>query len=324
MIALPAAVPMPGTDLPPGVLADVGARQIHQALLRILVANEPGLRGNLDTEFLHDFRVAVRRTRSLLGQIKRVFPPEAVEHFSREFSWLGRLTGPARDIDVLVLLLRAQRAEIHPEDMEALTTFLGQAQQREHKRVVEALSGRRYQRLLTDWSAFLKRPAPSYPDAGNAGRHLADVVAQRAWRLSRRIARSIETINEHTPAAHFHEVRLAAKKLRYLVDVTSAFYDAADLERILSALKKMQRVLGDFNDAQAQEQRLLECARALAAADGPPRTVLALFHLANRCRARRDTLRRQVTDGLAKFRSRNTRSACRRAFKRTEPAEPTK
>jgi transcriptional regulator with XRE-family HTH domain len=32
--------------------------------LEILVANEPGIRGNVDSEFLHDYRVAVRRTRS--------------------------------------------------------------------------------------------------------------------------------------------------------------------------------------------------------------------------------------------------------------------
>src|SRR5262245_60850097 len=67
-----------GVDLSPTVRADVGARQIHQALLRVLVANEPGLRANLDTEFLHDFRVAVRRTRSLLRQIKHVFRAETV------------------------------------------------------------------------------------------------------------------------------------------------------------------------------------------------------------------------------------------------------
>ena len=77
-------------------------------------------------------------------------------------------------------------------------------------------------------------------------------------------------------------MRIDAKKLRYLVDVTPAFYDAADLERILGALKKLQRVLGDFNDAQVQEQRLLECGRASGAADGPAGAVLALGRLAER------------------------------------------
>ena len=96
------------------VLAKAGARQVHQALLGTIVANESGVRSALDTEFLHDFRVAVRRTRSLLGQIKHVFPADAVEHFSTEFSWLGRQTGAPRDMDVLVLALREPRADFRP------------------------------------------------------------------------------------------------------------------------------------------------------------------------------------------------------------------
>ena len=258
-------------DLAPTVRADVGARQIHLALLGILVANEPGLRANLDTEFLHDFRVAVRRTRSLLGQIKHVFPPDVVEHFSTEFSWMGRLTGPPRDMDVLVLALREHRADVPPGDMEALTRVPRPGAAAGAPALVDALDSDRYRRLLSEWEAFLERPASSEPEPRNAGRPLADVISQRAWRLSRRIAGSAETIDEHTAAARLHEVRIDAKKLRYLVDVTPAFYDAADLEHILGALKKLQRVLGDFNDAQVQEKRLLECGRAFGAAGGPAR-----------------------------------------------------
>ena len=72
------------------VRADAGARQIHSALLDIMVANEPGMRADLDTEFLHDYRVSLRRTRSLLGQIKNVFPEDAVTHFRTEFQWLAQ------------------------------------------------------------------------------------------------------------------------------------------------------------------------------------------------------------------------------------------
>jgi CHAD domain-containing protein len=311
----------PRVDLVPSVRADVGARKIHLALLGILVANEPGLRANLDTEFLHDFRVAVRRTRSLLGQIRHVFPSDVVVHFSTEFSWLGRITGPPRDTDVLVLALREHRGEVPAGDMEALTAFLGMERQREHHGLVEALDSDRYQRLLSEWEAFLERPAPSEPEAHNAGRLLAEVVSQRAWRLSRRIADRAETIDEDTAATRLHEVRIDAKKLRYLVDVTPAFYDAADLKRILGTLKKLQRALGDFNDARMQETRLLEYGCALGAAGGPAGPLVALGRLAEKSRQRSERLRGQVVDGLARFRAHDTRSACRRAFKAASPTE---
>src|SRR5215831_6492219 len=102
----------PRLTLDPGVRADVGVRQIHLALIDILAASEPGVRGNVDSEFLHDFRVAIRRARSLIGQIRGVFPSEVVEHFAGEFSWIGRLTGPPRDTDVLVLALRQRHGEL--------------------------------------------------------------------------------------------------------------------------------------------------------------------------------------------------------------------
>lgn len=148
-----------------------------------------------------------------------------------------------------------------------------------------------------------------------------EVISRRAWRLTRRLATSAGTIDERATAAQLHEVRITAKKLRYLVDVAPSFYDAADFERILAALKKLQRVLGDFNDAHVQEGRLLDCGLALGAAGGPVSAVLGLGRLAEQSRQRRERLRLQVVEGLARFRARETRSACRRAFKRAGAAE---
>ena len=316
--SMPGDFSRPRLDLAPNVRADIGARQIHRALVELLEANEPGLRADLDTEFLHDFRVAVRRTRSLLGQIRRVFPEDIVEHFSTEFSWLGQLTGPPRDVDVLVLTVRQRGGELSGTDHQELTAALGRVQQQEHERLVRALDSDRYRTLLSQWKSFLERPIPAQPDAANARASLASVVSRRAWKLSRRIASAGETIDDHTPAEHVHHLRIDAKKLRYLIDVTPAFYDPSDLTCVLEALKKLQRVLGDFHDADVQEQRLIECGRALDAS--APRSVLmTLGRLAERCRQRREVLGRDVVERLTRFRARQTRSACRRAFKKTTP-----
>jgi CHAD domain-containing protein len=304
----------PRLDLAPNVRADIGARQIHLALVELLEANEPGLRADVDTEFLHDFRVAVRRTRSLLGQIRQVLPNDVVEHFSTEFSWLGRLTGPPRDLDVLVLTLRHRGGELTAADNQALTDALGRVQQQERERLVQALDGDRYRTLLSQWKAFLERPVPAKPDAANARASLASVVSRRAWKLSRRIACAGETIDVQTPAEELHRLRIDAKKLRYLVDVTPTFYDTSDLACVLDALKKLQRVLGDFNDADVQERRLIACGRALDAS-APASVLMTLGRMAERCRQRREVLRQDVVEKLTRFRARQTRSACRRAFK---------
>jgi CHAD domain-containing protein len=304
----------PGLALDPAVRADVGARQIHLALLEMLVANEPGVRGNVDSEFLHDFRVAVRRARSLLGQIRGVFPADIVAHFAGEFSWIGRLTGSPRDTDVLALALREQHAEFDADDMNALIAFLGGTQQREYERLAAALDSTRFQQLLADWKTFLESPIPSAPQAEHAHDPLAAAVSRRAWRLSKRIARSAKTIDQHTPAERLHEIRIDAKKLRYLVDAASACYRPAEVKCILAALKKLQQALGDFQDAHMQETLLVDCGRAICAAGGPSRALLTLGRLAERCRQRRGQLRGAVVENLSRFRDREVRKACRRAF----------
>jgi CHAD domain-containing protein len=305
----------PYLDLAPTVRADAGARRIQRALLTILVANEPGLRANLDTEFLHDFRVAVRRTRSLLRQIRHVFPADAVEHFSTEFSWLGRLTGGPRDVDVLVLALRDRQSARPDADVQALTTLLTEVQQQEHQALVASLDDERCRRLVSEWAAFLDQPPPAGSELLNAERPLADVIAERAWCLCRRIARAAGRVDEHTTPEQLHALRIDAKKLRYLIDVAPAFDAADDLECLLGALKNLQRLLGAFNDCCVQQQRLLEHGRAIAARSGCESAVLAIGRLADEYRQRHESLRAQAVKALARFRSRDTRAAARRVFR---------
>ena len=298
------------------VRADAGARRIHLALLADIEANEAGVRGDVDTEFLHDFRVAVRRTRSLLGQAKFVFPQVLVERFATGFSWLGRVTGPARDLDVLVLAMRGYREMLSDTERHALMAFLHARQRQAHRALVEALDSDTYRNLVSEWRAFLAEPPLTEPEPVNAGRPLADVASARAWRLSRRIAESAASVGEGTASAQVHEIRVMAKKLRYLVDVTPGFYDDAALRCVLGALKNLQRALGDFNDAEVQGQRFLEYQHDPDAADGGPVLVAALSRLAAHSAGRREQLRTDVFPALTRFCADETRSACRRAFRR--------
>ena len=319
--SLGADVSLPDVELTTSLQADAGARRIHLALLRVLEANEPGLRADLDTEFLHDFRVAVRRTRSVLGQVRYVFPAKAVEHFSTQFSWLGRLTGPPRDLDVLLLALR-HGDDVADMDREPVIAALAEMRRQQHERLVQALDEHRYRTLLSEWRSFLGEPGLPGLDAVNADARLVDVVSQRAWRLSRRVARKAEAIGDDTPAEQIHAIRVDAKKLRYLIDLTPGFYDAADLTFVLKGLKALQRVLGDFNDADVQERRLLEYGSAIGSG-APAHVLMTLGRLSERCRQRRNVMRREVIEELRRFRAPETRSVCRRTFKKSNRVAAT-
>ena len=66
-------------------------------------ANVPGTIRDVDTEFLHDLRIAIRRTRSALKLAGDALPGDLAARFRPEFKWIGDLTTPARDLDVYLL-----------------------------------------------------------------------------------------------------------------------------------------------------------------------------------------------------------------------------
>jgi CHAD domain-containing protein len=129
------------------------------------------------------------------------------------------------------------------------------------------------------------------------------------------------SVDKGTGPERLHELRIIAKKLRYLIDVTPSFYEVTNRERILGGLKALQRVLGDFNDAEIQAHRLLECGRTLGDVGGSAGALLAFGRLAERSCHRGERLREHVADELARFCARDMRAACRRAFKRLGEAE---
>jgi CHAD domain-containing protein len=308
--------------LEPSVRAAVGARQIHQALLDIMVANEPGVHADLDTEFLHDYRVSLRRTRSLLGQIKEVFPPGALTHFRTEFQWLARSTSTKRDLDVLLLSLRELSENLPAGDLADLLAFLSRKQEHEQALLQRVLESKRYKDLLASWRAFLQEPN-AVPEPENAARPLLEVTSRRILRLHRRLVDQATAIHDETPVDAIHQLRIEAKKLRYMIDATRSLHDCRDLDRIIDSLKKVQSVLGDFNDAQVQERSLLDAGGALVEAGIVVETgaLLSVERLAEDARNRAAALRPEVDRELARFCKSGMRADFCRLFKRTTERE---
>ncbi|MBW2412013.1 MAG: CHAD domain-containing protein [Deltaproteobacteria bacterium] len=61
--------------------SDEATKAILQFLLEVMKINAANMEKDFDTEILHDFRVAIRRTRSALGQVKSVFPVRTTNRF---------------------------------------------------------------------------------------------------------------------------------------------------------------------------------------------------------------------------------------------------
>lgn len=293
-------------ELEPAATAGEATKAILLSLLDTIERNEDGTRRDLDSEFLHDFRVAVRRTRSALSQIKGVLPPADLERFRHELSWLGKLTGPTRDLDVYLLKIddyETSLGEAVASDLEPLRHFLVRRQRAEQRRLAKALEGERYRRLLADWREFLDSgPWDAGEGTPNARRPVREVASERIWKVYRRIVkRGRKAVEHHSPPGELHALRILCKKLRYLLEFFRSLY-GTEVERSIKSLKKLQDNLGDFNDYEVQQETLQTLAEGMfEQGEAPAATFLAMGRLQARLEAGQGEERRRFAQRFAKF-----------------------
>jgi CHAD domain-containing protein len=247
--------------------ADATAKEILLGLLETLEANVEGAKASLDSEFLHDLRVATRRTRSALTQIKGVFPPELVEDYKTRFAWVQQITGPVRDLDVYLLDFDGYQASLpaplQPK-LEPLQEFLVAHYDEAQKAMAQALGSRKFRSLLESWRSFLQAPVPEHPTAPNAMRPSKEVADERIWRMYRRVRKEGRAIAPDSPAEELHELRKSCKKLRYLLEFFSSLYPRTRIGALVKMLKVLLDNLGRFQDRAVQAGHLREIAEQMS------------------------------------------------------------
>jgi len=310
--------------LDPTWRSDVALKIILQRLFQVMQQNEEGLRANLDSEFLHDFRVSVRRTRSALTQLKGVLPPAVVARFKTEFSWLGQITGPTRDLDVYQLKMPEYRASL-PEhlksDLDPLNQFLELHQRNEHRDLVQLLGTQRYQTLLTEWRQFLDQPLGEDPLRPEGATPILDLASRRIWRSARKVFKKGGAIELDTPAEALHRLRIECKKLRYLLEFFRSLYPEDEILPLIDALKRLQDNLGDFNDLEVQQQTLKQFAQTMLVEKiGTGDSLMAMGRLVERLEKRQVEERQIFHRRFGQFSKTSNRKRFRKLFK---PAEIT-
>jgi CHAD domain-containing protein len=245
-------------QLDSAIPANAATKLVLLYLLKTMSLNEKGVIEDIDSEFLHDFRVAVRRTRSALGQIKEVFPIKQLERFRAQFDWLGQITGPTRDMDVYLLQFDDYKAKLPAairEEIEPLRNFLIQHQNKEQQSLANELKSARYIKFMKDWRKFLESPSLE-STASNAARPVKDVASERIWRIYQRAVKEGSAINSTSVPESLHDLRKTCKKLRYLIEFFQSLYSKEEIDKIVKALKELQENLGYFQDYQVQRESM--------------------------------------------------------------------
>jgi len=265
-------------QLDPDMHADAATKIILRFLLHVIRANEANIEKDIDTEFLHDFRVAIRRTRSALGQIKHVFPVETTGRFKKDFSFVGKLSNQLRDLDVYLLKEEPYKAMLPPamqEDIDPLFGYLRKKRSKALGKVIRSLKSKTYARILKDWAVFLDEPPQDSTSASNAHLPIFDRARKRIYKQYRRIVKDGNLVLENTQDDMLHALRIECKKLRYLLEFFFSLFDQKKMNLLIGQLKKLQDNLGDFNDLCVQEEYLLNITAELPMAGEQSKKTLA-------------------------------------------------
>jgi CHAD domain-containing protein len=227
-----------------------------------LESHDDGVRRDAP-DAVHRMRVASRRLRSALASFRPLLDRGTLEDLRAQLKWLADLLGEARDAEVMRDRLAAMTADPAPGGDEALPDSVGArldaTYHGAHARVVEALDSPHYARLLDALDRLVASP-PWAPAAELPARDVLPARARREWkRLKARVTAADEATDEHERDVELHEVRKAAKRLRYACEALVPAFGPPAAETAAAA-ERLQEVLGDYQDSIVSQGRLRELA----------------------------------------------------------------
>jgi CHAD domain-containing protein len=232
---------------------------------------EFGVLNDLDPEQLHDYRVSLRRARSLLSSGRSVFPSAQRKELLDQLAEFGRVTSRVRDLDVLLEdLPQLYRAvglggEQHSSESQELRAAL----LRNRSGAFEDLAARidpeggeaaKYQAMLRLWNVLGSVHRLGGDDPGkDALRPTAVVAKATILRQFRKVRSAGRTAKKSNEVSDWHRLRKRTKALRYALAAYAPLLSEPTASDLVSRLRKLQNVLGLQQDHAVQIQ-LIESA----------------------------------------------------------------
>lgn len=196
---------------------------------------------NADPDQVHDLRVASRRFAQILTILGGASGAHGVAKMRRRVKETIQLAGSVRDCDIAQKLIAKSKGSVR------LQSRLRRRRVETQRELADGLKHWIDRGTAEKWRAKLNGHGALLPAEEQTLIDSAQKLFQRANHVD-------------GSARALHKLRIAAKKLRYTMELMP--FESASLEPI----KKLQSMLGDIND--------YESARQLVAGEGAPQALL--------------------------------------------------
>jgi CHAD domain-containing protein len=246
--------------------APEGARRLALAALRAVVRARKRLDAPGDVEALHDFRVALRKLRSVLRAYRPMLDDAVPHGVRRRLAAMAVVAGECRDDEVRLRWLHEQRDRMENADLAGFA-WVERSIRREGR-----ASARRLQRMLhRDFAGAVRKlrhglgrhDAAAGHGKGRPAPTTGEMISGTLLRATRELRARLAVPTRAGDARALHRARIAAKRLRYAIEPLSAAGSApaavVEVARLAVAqLGLLQDELGLLNDAHVFRRWLRE------------------------------------------------------------------
>ncbi|MEN6458840.1 MAG: CHAD domain-containing protein [Thermoguttaceae bacterium] len=220
-----------------------------------------GVRAAEDIEFVHRARVATRRLRAALQMFRSCFRPKQAKRWCRVIRRVTAALGDARDRDVQIQFLCGALSNLTASQcfpgVAHVLVGLEHDRERLQQRVVKAIDRLEASRVLRAMRRYAKRCiGPSGPSSETVWPRetLAHVSRQILHRMDQLFDRENALAYPDDRQQH-HAMRIAAKRLRYTLEVSSPAFPS-QLNDAINAMKRIQSLLGEIHDCDVWNDHL--------------------------------------------------------------------
>jgi len=223
------------------------------AQLQAVMREAEGVKIAQDPEFLHRMRVASRRLRTRLKLFAECLPESKAMLFRKRVRSLTRALGEARDCDVQIIYLtefmESLETRRQKEGIRRLLLRLTQKRAGIQTAVVKAVTRLEDGRILTEMQELFRTVLGSmaFDKPEKPGSYAFMLASREIKNLLGELFGFEMYIRDPARSAELHQMRIAAKHLRYAMESFEPLFRTR-LRKPIKAAKAIQEILGDIHD----------------------------------------------------------------------------
>ena len=226
----------------------MGFQSYNKNLLKSISRNFRDARKTCSSNSIHDFRVGVKRLRSLVGVLSNIDGSLEVKENERKFKPIYKAAGKVRDIQVTEALILKRIVE-NNANISEYYNFLRLTETTAKKNFANVSKNKSAAIFTSLVNVFSKKLSTFTPEF--LRRHVGRSVHASLLRVAAR-----KEMNS-LPKGELHSLRIDAKDARYRVHVLASIQkNNGDLIPVDNWLREIHRAIGIWHDMAVAKEKL--------------------------------------------------------------------